>query len=182
MTAACSRRFAWISMKTCTSETAAGVTPGMREACPRVRGRTLDQRFLYLAGEAADRTVVEPLGNGALLGFLEAVDGALLLQKIAGVLDFGFDRLEFVAGRGRKTGHGFARIFTDFFCFEKFRGEFAEHWEQALDCDLRALEQLGQALADGGRPVVGRWLLVVGLCRALLGWADEGVRPYVVSW
>ena len=36
--AACWR--AWISMYTLISETAAGVTPGIRLACPKVRGRT----------------------------------------------------------------------------------------------------------------------------------------------
>ena len=38
---ACSRRRDWISMYTLTSETAAGVTPGMLEAWARVRGFTL---------------------------------------------------------------------------------------------------------------------------------------------
>lgn len=36
-----SRRLAWISMYTLTSDTAAGVTPGMREAWPMVRGLIL---------------------------------------------------------------------------------------------------------------------------------------------
>ena len=56
-----------------------------------------DQCFLYLAGKSADRSIVEPLGNNPLLGLLETFDGAFLLQKIAGVLDFGLDRFEFVA-------------------------------------------------------------------------------------
>ena len=64
---------------------------------PQGAGANLDQRFLYLAREAADRTVVEPWRNGVLLGLLEALDGALLLQEVAGVLDLSLDRLEFVA-------------------------------------------------------------------------------------
>ena len=65
----------------------AGDAGGMSEGA-----RTdFDQRFLYFAGKSADRAVVEPLRNGALLGFFKPVDGALLLQKIAGVFDFGFD-------------------------------------------------------------------------------------------
>ncbi len=58
----------------------------------------LDQYFLHLAGESADRTIVEPLRDGVLLGFFQALDGALLLQKIAFVFDFGFDGLQIVAG------------------------------------------------------------------------------------
>lgn len=50
-----------------------------------------DQYFLDLAGKAADGSVVEPLRDGVLFGFLEAVDGALLLQKIACVFYFCFD-------------------------------------------------------------------------------------------
>ena len=87
-------------------------------------GTDPDQRFLYLARQATDRTVVEPLRNGVLLGFLEPLDGALLLQQIAGVLDFSLDRLQFVASCRGNGGHGWARIFTDFF-FEKLRGEIA---------------------------------------------------------
>src|ERR1700730_15110214 len=67
-----------------------------RSMCEGTR-TNLDQRLLYLAGKAADRSIVEPLGNGVLFGFLEALDGAFLLQEIAGILDFGFDRLQFVA-------------------------------------------------------------------------------------
>jgi len=58
----------------------------------------LDQYFLHLAGKTADRTIIEPLRNGVLLGFFEALNGAILLQKIAFVFDFGLDGLEVVAG------------------------------------------------------------------------------------
>jgi len=102
-------------------------------------GANLDQRFLYFAREATDRTIVEPLRNGMLLGLLEALDGALLLQEVASVLDLSLDRLEFVADGLRNAGHGLARIFTDFF-FENIRGEFPEHGEQALNGDFGALE------------------------------------------
>ena len=59
-----------------------------------------DELLLHLAGEAADRVVIEPFGNVALFGFLEALDGALLLLEIAFVLDFGFDGFKFVAEFG----------------------------------------------------------------------------------
>ena len=61
-------------------------------------GANLDQYFLHFAGEAADRAVVKPLRDGVLLGFFQALDGALLLQEIAFVFDFGFDGLQVVAG------------------------------------------------------------------------------------
>ena len=60
-------------------------------------GTDLDQYFLHLAGKAADRTVVKPLRDGVLLSLFQALYGALLLQKIAFVFDFGFDGLEVVA-------------------------------------------------------------------------------------
>ena len=56
-----------------------------------------EELFLHLAREAADGAVVEPVGNGALLGLLEAIDRTLLLREIAGVLDFSFDGFEVVA-------------------------------------------------------------------------------------
>src|SRR5581483_994219 len=67
------------------------------------RARTdFGQLFLHLAREPAHRAVVEPFGNVALLSFLQPVDGALLLLKIAFVFDLRFDGLEFVAdGRGK---------------------------------------------------------------------------------
>ena len=65
-------------------------------------GAHLGQLFLHFAGKAADRAVVEPIGDVALLGFLQAIDGALLLSEIACVLDFGFDGLEFVATSRRE--------------------------------------------------------------------------------
>src|SRR6266851_398325 len=49
-----------------------------RSMCEGAR-TDLDQCFLYLAGKSADRTVVKPQRNGTLLGFLEPLDGALLL-------------------------------------------------------------------------------------------------------
>jgi hypothetical protein len=59
-----------------------------------------EEFLLHLAGEAADGAVVEPVRNGALLGLLEAIDGALLLMEVAGVLDFGLDGLELVSFAG----------------------------------------------------------------------------------
>ena len=53
--------------------------------------------FIHLARESADRGVVEPLGDAAFFGPLEAFDRFLLLLEISGVLDFGLDGLEFVA-------------------------------------------------------------------------------------
>ncbi len=61
-------------------------------------GTDSDQRLLYLARQATHRTIVEPLRNGVLLGFLQPLDGALLLQQIAGVLDFRLGGLQFVSG------------------------------------------------------------------------------------
>ena len=70
--------------------------------------------FFHLARETADGSVVEPVGDGFGFGFLEALDGLVLLLEISGEFDFGFDGLEFVADRGRKLDHGFTRIDTDF--------------------------------------------------------------------
>ena len=39
----------------------------------------LQQGLLHFAGEATDRVVIEPVGNGTLLSLFQAVDGALLL-------------------------------------------------------------------------------------------------------
>src|SRR6185312_639220 len=69
---------------------------------------------------------------------------------------------------------------TDFF-FKKLWGEFAQHWEQALDCDLGTLEYLGQALADRGTVVVRRGPLVVGCGRALLGLTGSETRSHTVG-
>src|SRR6516225_1053236 len=52
-------------------------------------GADFQELLLHFAREAADGAVVEPVGNGSLLGLLETVDGALLLAEVAGVLDFG---------------------------------------------------------------------------------------------
>ena len=116
-------------MKTFTSDTAAGVTPGMREAWPMVRGRTWREFLLHLAREPADRTVVEPFGNRVLLGFLQALHGALLLQQVAFVLDLGFDRLEFVADFGRKINHRGHRGHRGI-SGEEFRREFPQDRER----------------------------------------------------
>jgi len=51
-------------------------------------------KFVALLSSIA---IVEPLRNGVLLGLFQALNGALLLQKIAFVFDFGFDGLEVVA-------------------------------------------------------------------------------------
>ena len=108
----------------------------------------LRELLLHFAGEAADRSVVEPFGNGVLLGLLQALDGALLLQEVAFVLDFGFDGLEFVADLRKKDGPricGLARISS----FEELWGRFSQDRKQVLDCDFGALQELGQAF--------GRW-------------------------
>ena len=76
----------------------AGDAGGMAEGL----GLDLEKLLLHFAREPANRAVVEPVRNAALLGFLQAIDGALLLIEISGVLDFGLDRLEFVADVGTK--------------------------------------------------------------------------------
>ena len=66
-----------------------------------VCGTQAGELLLHLAGEAADGGVVEPVGDGFGFGFFEALDGLVLLLEVAGVFDFGFDRLEFDPdGRG----------------------------------------------------------------------------------
>jgi hypothetical protein len=56
---------AWISMYTLISETAAGVTPGMRLACPRVRGRTCStfSRISHPAFGQREHSATEFLGR-----------------------------------------------------------------------------------------------------------------------
>ena len=70
----------------------------------------LDELVLDLAGEATDGGVVEPVGDGFGLGFLEALDSLLLLLEVAGVLDFGFDRLEFDPDGGEERMRRPARL------------------------------------------------------------------------
>ena len=62
------------------------------------------QFFVHLAGEAADRGVIKPFGDGALLGLLQPLNGALLLLQLAGILDGGLDGFQFVAD-GRTDHH-----------------------------------------------------------------------------
>src|SRR5205807_8566473 len=45
-----------------------------------------DGCFLHVAGESADRVVIEPLRHTALLGFFQPFVGALVLLEIAFVL------------------------------------------------------------------------------------------------
>ena len=74
----------------------AGNAAGLREGA---RAHAL-KLFLHLTREAADGGVVEPLGDRALFGLLQALDGALLLLQIAGVFDFDLDGFELVADGG----------------------------------------------------------------------------------
>ena len=85
------------------SETAAGVTPGMRLAWPRVLRAYAGELFIHLAREAGNLSVVEPVGDRALLGALQPLDGFGLLVEIAGIFDLGLDRLQFVADFRRKA-------------------------------------------------------------------------------
>ena len=63
-------------------------------------GTDFAQLLLHFSGKAAHSGVIEPVGNVALLGLLQAIDGSLLLAEIAFVLDFGFYGFEFVASGG----------------------------------------------------------------------------------
>ena len=98
------------------------------------------QSLLHLAREAADRLIVEPIRDGALLRFLQPLHGALLLKKIAFVLDFGFDRLELVADFGGEIGRGLGWIRTAFFSFEESWIQFPQDWSQLLYGDLGTLQ------------------------------------------
>jgi len=62
------------------------------------------QLLLHLARKPADRRVTKPLRYGPLLGFFQAINGALLLLEIAFVFDLGFNGFQFVAeGRRERT-------------------------------------------------------------------------------
>ena len=102
----------------------------------------LAEFFLHLAREPADRAVIESVGNGALLGFFQAVHGALLLQQVAFVFDFGFDGFEFVADFRRKCRDGFTPISADsfFLSFKECRIQLSENRCHLFDDDLGALE------------------------------------------
>ena len=103
--------------------------------------------FLHLAGQSAHRPVIEPFGNVALLGLLQAFDGALLLIEVSGILDFGFDGLELVADFGGKsiTAED-AEVAEEL--LSKNRAQILEDRRQLLDRDFRALQQLRQRLAN----------------------------------
>src|SRR6185312_7764196 len=58
--------------------------------------------FIHFARQATDFSVVEPLGDYALLGFLEALNRLALLVKIARIFDFRFHGLHLVARGSRK--------------------------------------------------------------------------------
>ena len=55
------------------------------------------QLLVHLARQARHLGVIEPVGDGAQLGLLQALDRLGLLIEIAGVLDFGLDRFQLVA-------------------------------------------------------------------------------------
>src|SRR5450432_2180387 len=61
------------------------------------------KRLLHLARQSADGRVIEPLWNRALFSLFQSLDSPVLLQQIAFVLYFSFDRLKFIPHRGRKT-------------------------------------------------------------------------------
>ena len=64
-----------------------GRDPGNAAGLADRGGADAGKLLLHLAGKTADRAVVEPGGDVALLSLLELVDGLLLLVKIAGVLN-----------------------------------------------------------------------------------------------
>ena len=71
----------------------AGNAAGLSE---RLRAHAL-QRFAHLARKAADDAVLQPLRDDNGLGRLETRDGLLLLLKVAGKFDLGFDGAGLVA-------------------------------------------------------------------------------------
>src|SRR5713226_319682 len=98
--------------------------------------------LLHLAREAADGPVVEPLRDAALLGLLQAVDGALLLVEIAGIFDFGFECLEFVADLRRQVVSGWWLVVSR--AREEIRCEFAQGGSKLFDRDFGTLQDLGK--------------------------------------
>src|SRR5882724_1092909 len=111
---------------------ARGLAEGLR--------RDVAELLLHFAGEAADRTVVEPLGDVALLGLFQAVDGPLLLVEIAGIFDFGFERLEFVTDVGGQGVSGWRLVIRG--ADEEIRCECAEGRGKLFDRNIRALQDL----------------------------------------
>src|SRR5579859_107436 len=114
------------------------------------------QFFVHLTGEAADRLVIEPFRNGALLGFLQALDGALLLLQIAGIFDGGLHRLEFVTHRRRQSPlaadiSGGAGINLR----DGLGNQLAQNRRELFDGDLWTLENLSESAADSARQVLG---------------------------
>src|SRR5260221_10673915 len=77
--------------------------------------------LLHFARQSADRTVIEPIRNPALLGLLQPFDGTLLLLKISGILDFSFDRLKLVPDFRRRVS------------FKKTRHQIPKNRRQLLD-------------------------------------------------
>src|SRR5215469_12334077 len=105
------------------------------------RARTdVGQLLLHFARETTHRSIVKPLWNIALFRFFQALNGTVLLLEVACVLDFSFDRLEFVAhGGGEKTLVGGSRIGA-VFRSEKVWGQLAQNWGKSLDRHFGALE------------------------------------------
>ncbi len=77
-----SRRFRCTS----SSETAAGVTPGMRAACPSVAGLVLGESLPYLVRQAAHRREIEPGRQRRLFVATLPLDLLVLPLDVAAVL------------------------------------------------------------------------------------------------
>src|ERR1035441_1202344 len=76
---------------------------GNARGLPDRLGDDFAQLLLHFARQPADRLVVEPIRNAALLGLLQPIDGALLLVEVSGIFNLRFDGLELVADFRRKT-------------------------------------------------------------------------------
>src|SRR5258706_6835494 len=114
--------------------------------------RSLDQRFrrdvaklfLHPARQPTDGPVVKPIRNAALLSLLQAVNSALLLVEIAGVLDLDLKRLELITDFGGNLchrGHGGRTI-------KKIRDDVTQHGRDLFNSNCGTLQHLCKRLAD----------------------------------
>ncbi len=132
-------------METCTSDKAAGVTPGRRLACPMVTGRTRSSVSRISRERPLMAPVLQPFGDRDAFRCLELFDRLALLIEVARKLDFRFD-----GTRRAPCLRAADRICCKPCKFRIGRKRRAQRAEHRLNADLGPLEQLCPGLSRCG--------------------------------